>query len=443
MKFKQGITLLVLFVALLVTFKAALATPVVSTIEFDEVERGTAVTTTFTITNDAAATIRSIAFDASAIAAKYNARVLPTAPATTLPTSLATGAQATITLEVTVPVDEDSGRVDAGNLQITSTAGTTKQAVFVNPISHLEMIDFEVNDKGSGDLSIEDDNEIYVEVRNRGNLDIEDVNVEVKILDVDNDDLEEDDEIGDLDADDEDDVTLDFSLRNEDIDEEEYTIEIIITGEDENGAEHETIETRKADIDLENHNLVIDSATLGNPILQDLQQTSLRVDILNLGKSDEEDIVLKISNTALGLNQERSNIELDEFTRRDNEESYSFTLDLEDAAPGKYPITIELFRDEDRLEDKQDLMLEIREPTVARQTTQDTTNVASQEAQALAALQAELERVLAQRDAQPTTAPIVRSSFRESSTYNALIGVLAVLALIALVLGVVVLTRKR
>lgn len=410
----------------------------VSEILFDNVDRGTARSATFTVLNNGSQPLTNLQFNPAGIPAKYNASFTGT-----LPSALATGQQATVTLQIDVPASEDSGKNKIGTVTISSVQDTETVDVNVNPKSFLEITKFKIKagGKSSSDFSIEKSNRIEIEVKNNGDIDMEDVNVEVKILDVDGSDLEEDDDIGDLDAGKDDDVKLEFDLRGEDIDEDRYEVEIIVTGETvgTDSSDHITIERRNVDIDLDNHNLVIRRASLDSPVLSCVRQTNLRITVENIGKNDEEDVKVTVKNNALGINLNRGGLEVDEFSNSDNELRVNFNLNLEEANPGRYALPIEVFRDEDRSEDHNEVTVEVRACSTAN-VIEVQNNVNAERAGE--ELRRELQESLQERrDATQTVA--TTSGFRSSPMYNVLLGILAVMTLIALILAIVVLIVKK
>ena len=295
-------------------------------------------------------------------------------------------------------------------------------------------------------MSIEEDNEIEVKVENDYTEDMEDVEVTVRILNVDGDDLEEDAEIGDLDEGDDDTIKVTFDLRNEDIDEEEYVIEVTVTGDGvDDNSDHETVETKTVQLEIDNHKIVIDRASLSSSTLTCDAHTTLHVEVDNVGKKDEDNVVIKVTNDALGLNSKKSNIDLEKFFDDDNEYDTSFNINVDGARAGSYPITVEVFRDTDRLEDTETVTLTVSDCTVQQTTSQGQTSYGDD---ALAAqLKAQLELDLLSRQAAPVqqqqSATTFTTSFRDGSIYIVLLGALTLLVLIALVLAIAVMATRR
>ncbi len=439
--------LLPLIVALIVLGAfSALAQISVSDILFNEVDRAANVTATFTIQNTANITATNVQLDLSNIPREYNASVQGV-----IPTQLAPAEQRTLTLQLTIPSRQDSGQARIGDLRITSSLGTVIKPVLVNAKSYLVIKSIKINGKTSGDLSIEEANEVEVDVENRFNQDMENVVVNVKILDVDGDDLEEESDDFDLNNDDNKKEKVEFDLRGEELDEDSYVIEVTVEGDDEEfGSTHTATQRVTADLNLENHNLVITRTSLDQSVLDCERQTGLHVTVENIGKNDEDEVVVRVRNAALGIDLSQDELELDKFSRSDSKDDLRFNFNVEKAKVGSYPLTIEVFRDTTRLEDQTEVVLEVRACSIG-QTTQGTGTTtypsAEQTAQQARDLAAQLQQQLAQRQTAqqvvPSSQPAVLSSFRESSTYTLLLGVLAILVFIAMVLAILVLASGR
>jgi len=225
---------------------------------------------------------------------------------------------------------------------------------------------------------------------------------------------------------------VEFDLSREDLDEETYTIEVLVEGTATDDSDHESSETIAADLDIEKHHVVIDNVHLAADHLQCTRIVPLDVDIKNMGKEDEENIDVKVSNSALQLSLEEKDLEVDSFFDRDNTDRASFTLDLEDAPEGEYDLTIEVFLDGNK-EDAKKVNITI-EDCLASSTTSQNINLAGKNA-------AQQQKATASSSAdkdQPITI-----SFRDTAKYTMLIGFLVVLLLFAVILGLAILIKKK
>jgi len=378
----------------------------------------------------------NIAFDLSDIDAKYEASLQ------NAPVNLNAEETVEVNLELKVQDDEKAGKHKIGDLSISwqnevGEQSSTNVPVYITPKSYLVVKNIKINGKTSGDLSLDENNEIKIEIQNDYTEDMEDVAVTVKILDVDGDDLEEDSEEHDIDSgDDENDFEVEFDLSGEDIEEEKYTLEITVEGEAEDGSEHETVVTKEVDLDLEKHNVVIKKASLTSEKVQCLKQTNLEVSVENIGKSNEDEVEIKVSNSELGINEVQRNIDLDKFSGKDNDYRAVFSLNLNEANAGSYPISIEVFRDEDKLEQSKSVTLTVEDCLTTSTTSQVQNELAN------AQLAQQLQQQLQARQ-QQTENVAVQASFRQSTGYFVLLAVLAILLFIALILMIAVLVVKK
>ncbi|MBU1622696.1 MAG: PKD domain-containing protein [Nanoarchaeota archaeon] len=406
----------------------------ISEIYFEQVNRGEIFSLDITVTNTGTYdALTSLSVSLEDVDTKYNAEIVGS-----LPSSLDAGTSATVQLQLTVPDEESSNKHSIGTLKITSTQDTVSETIYLSAKSFLEITDIEVNGDNNGDLKIDEDNEITVTVKNDYTEDMEDVEVTVTILDVDGDDLDEDAEEQDIDAGKDEDFTVTFDLSKEDIDEEKYEIEVVVEGTADDGTRHEISETIEVGLDLEKHKVVIKKADLAFETMQCNTQDSLRVTVENIGKNDEDEVELRVINSALGVQLSHDNIKIDKFTDSDNEETENFLLNLEDTDPGTYTLNVELYLDGD-LEDSETVELEVKECLSSTSVQQTQDNLLAQQ------LQQQLQQQLyAQQIPTETTATsTVRATFRDSTAYLALLGVMIFLAFVGMVLAMTLFLKKR
>jgi len=410
----------------------------VSELTFDKVKRGDKANQTFTIKNlGSYANLEDISLVLN-VDADYSAKIKETSWDRTL----APGESLSLTLEITVPEREDSGLHQIGSLEVKAKRGTElisrNTAVSLSPLDGLAITNLEINGKTSGDLTPEGDNTIEVEVENEYTEDIEDIIVIAKLLDVDGDDLEEESDSFDLDVGDDDTVTLTFDLSEEKLDEDSYVLEITVEGEATDDSEQITILTKTVNVDREKHRIIIKSLDLGSSTLECLRQTSLRVEVENVGKSNEDEVEIRISNTQLGIDQTKSNIELDKYSGNDVNYESSFSFDLEDTPAGSYSLTIEVYRGGD-LEDSDEVTLEVKD---CSQTKSQTINTLSNEELAKQLEEQVKQQVQASKAKTPITT-IKTVDFRDTQAYMNLLMVLVVLLVLAIILGLIAAGRRR
>jgi VCBS repeat-containing protein len=344
-----------------------------------------------------------------------------------VPATLSPGQEVTATLALTIPADENAGSHALGVLKLVSAEHSLDVPISVSTKSLLTIESIKINGKTSGDFTIEDLNEIEVKVQNDYAEDMEDVTVTVTILDVDGDDIDEESDEFDLDSGKDDEITVEFDLSGEDLTEDSYEIEIKVEGTATDDSEHETIETKNVKVDREKHKVVLKRVALSNSQLSCSGQTVVSATVENLGKSNEDEVEVRLFNTELGIDLKKSDIEVDKFSSSDNDAKVRFNLNIE-AESGSYPLTLELYRDGD-FETSEELQL-----TVACKV---------KEATASAPVMVDVPAAGAQlTDALTQPVQTVATSFRDTTTYTILLSVLVVLLLVACLLGVAVVFKK-
>ena len=406
----------------------------VSAINFELVNRNVELSNTVTIKNiGSSESLTGLEAELVGVDVKYLTQLN-----NSLPAALAPGDSATLTLKLTLPEDEAAGRHSIGALKISSDQDTKNVNIYVNPKSYLTVTKLEVNGKTSGDLNPEGDNTIEVEVENEYTEEIEDITVTAKLLDVDGDDLEEESDSFDLDVGDDDTVTLTFDLSSEKLDEENYVLEITVEGKATDNSEQITILSKILDVDREKHRILIKSLDLGSSVLECLRQTSLRVKVENVGKNNENEVEIRVSNTQLELDQKKSNIGLDKYSGNDANYEASFSLNLEDTSAGTYPFSIEVYRDGD-LEDSDEVTLEVKD---CSQTKTQRVDTLSNEELAKQLEEQVKQQVQARRTSAPTTT-VKTTDFRETQAYMNMLMVLVILLVLAIILGLIAAGRRE
>lgn len=269
---------------------------------------------------------------------------------------------------------------------------------------------------------------------------MEDISVTVTILDLNNEDVSEECEAFDLDKNDDYKCTVDFDLQNENPDEESYTLQIEVEGEAKDGTQHRTVEEKSFTVKREKHKIIISRTAIGSSELQCLRQTTLQVTVENTGKNDEDDVEIKVSNSALGVDLTKDNIQLDKFSSSDNDYRANFDLDQQNAAPGTYPLKIEVYRD-GSVEDSMDLPIQVKSCTTEAATTPAQVRTVGENLVGL--IQEQLGNTPAPSSQVSTTEPVPTVSFRESRTYVTLLGLLVALMVIAVIMAVVVVVARK
>ena len=337
---------------------------------------------TFTITNNGGSSISDVQVNWPS-ASKYNITYVSSSK-TGVETSngvrfanINSGETISVVVSARIPEDldafdndrtnaQDNRNFKIGELSLTASGQSPQNSnVYMQAENMLEIEDLEIcvdgdcDDYDDGDEveEIEPGSEIEIRInaenlfQDEANLEIEDV--EFRFFADDGDlDEEEDEDMGDIDTEEEESGTLSLTL-DDDIDEDDYRIEITLFGEDENGAEHgeqwdldfvveredEMISIRTADVDDQTISLCPNAN----------RQTQLEMRIENEGSDDSDEIVLVAKNDLLGFFYRSLEIDLD----TDDDVTKTATITVpSDASPGTYQIDIYTYFDLDAYDDE-------------------------------------------------------------------------------------------
>lgn len=345
-----------------------------------------------------------------------------------------------VTLSVAVPSTLTSGEITFGTLTFKANNNLSATLpVKVNYASLLKVTDVEINGDNNGEITPDSDNTVDVTVKNEYTKDIENIVVTATLRDVDNDDLEEESEEFDLNNGDDDTVTLTFDLSGENLDEDSYTLDITVSGEDVDGNDQETTYTEIVDVSRDSHKIILRNVDLSSNSVQCLKQTTLNAEVRNVGKSNENNIEIRVKNTALGIDLSKKDIDLDKYSGNDNSYEATFNLEVESAKAGTYPLSVESYLDGD-LEDSVIVNLEVRDCGSGSTSMSSSSNYDQLAANLQKQLQAELEAQKA--NAQKNIVPVAETSFRDSNAYLWMLGALGLLIVIAVILGLAAASKK-
>ncbi|MBI2138079.1 hypothetical protein HYU13_00685 [Candidatus Woesearchaeota archaeon] len=212
---------------------------------------------------------------------------------------------------------------------------------------------------------------------------IESVTVTVTLKDVDDgDDLEEEDDVGDVEADEEETFRVEFEIP-EDVEQDDYDVVFNVEGEDENGAKHDfVLEGITLKVEKDRHDILIEKASISPSRISCSRGINVNVDLKNQGREDENEVVVRLENGNVGISQEDTSIpEIEEGTGTDTElsKNYAFRIS-DDVSPGTYPITVRVFYETDVLSDLKNVDLIVEEckqaapPKVEDQESQETSD---------------------------------------------------------------------
>ncbi len=182
---------------------------------------------------------------------------------------------------------------------------------------------------------------------NSANVDIEDVEIDIKSLDSKLD-LDEDEDLGNVGSDDKESGSFEFEV-DEDTDDGNYNVEILLLGKDDYGARHGQKVRINFKVERESREIAIKSVTL-SPEKTGCEPGALRlvVSYVNIGKTDEDEAAVEVDAPKLNFNRKITDIQLDE---NDGDSSVFNILVPANMEMGIYPIEIRTFYDQSKLTD--------------------------------------------------------------------------------------------
>jgi hypothetical protein len=184
-------------------------------------------------------------------------------------------------------------------------------------------------------------------------IEIQDIEVIVTIENIDDsDDLEEEETIDDIEDGDHDSVTLDFTIPTL-VEDGEYNIIIEVDAEDEDGNDQDIRWELTLEVKKDKHDLIIDNADLNPSLVRCNRNPTLDIEVINIGRDDEDDVSIKISNDDLGIDIEEEDIELEEGDSDDSVFEKTYRLKIsDDVKSGTYPITVKTYYDGKKSDEK-------------------------------------------------------------------------------------------
>jgi translation elongation factor EF-1beta len=208
------------------------------------------------------------------------------------------------------------------------------------------------NDKIS-DLKPGDSVELSITLDNdyssREDVSIDDVEIDI-ICDEDQDlDFSDDNvDVGDIDANEDSDETINFDIE-EDAIQDTIACTLTAIGTDVNGAVHGEVINFDIEITRDSHDIVIKEVRITpSAISCDDGSLQVAVDMINLGKKDEDEVGVQIQSIALGINEKLSNLVIDE----DDTSTETFIASIEkNLAEEKYALLVSTFYDNNKQTD--------------------------------------------------------------------------------------------
>jgi len=217
-------------------------------------------------------------------------------------------------------------------------------------------------DEDGGNIEAEpgDEIEFKIELENifdfDEDLEIEEIEVEVTIKDIDDgSDLEEEIDFKDLEVGDEEkeEISIKIPLI---LDDNNYDLELIITGETSDGIEQEIIINYDLEIEKEKHDLKFSKLDLESSESCPNEQNILILEVINIGEKDEDNVLISAENSELELDfKDRFNVDEGE---DDSKYKNEILFTTPNVSPGDYRIEILLDYSENT---RRDITLTVKE----------------------------------------------------------------------------------
>ena len=320
-------------------------------ITISDVELNSSSNISFTIKNKGNFILNNISIIMSGNLLNYNSHITPSNIINLKPNE-----EKTIVLKINIPDSENLNTHQIGSISIKTSNYTPEIVnVFLNPKSFLDIEKLKVRVGGRKDevydgetISKEaqpgDDVEFNIDIRNNYDFDLENVEVTIEIEDFDDgDDVEKDTSSVDIDTGDKEDFKLKFKVPMI-IDDKKYEVLIHVEGEDEDDKIYDEYWTVYLEVKKDKHNVIFNRVSLSPNNLKCIKSSNIEASIINIGRKDEDNLLLKITNEDLDINYER-NFELESGDDDETKRVISYSFDVDKNIIGQFPILVELYRE--------------------------------------------------------------------------------------------------
>ncbi len=337
----------------------------------DEKNWNVNVTGIVTITNTGGETIKNLKLDKITGLSKYSSSFANANShgVTLAATELAPGASTTATVILRVPetldaVDNNLKPVAFDVAQLTFSGTKSDGVTALSPVTSTvnmmaennlklssgtlkfdgkseKVSDGDTVDKIKPGMAIDLELEAESRFKDRDSIDLEDITLNVESTgDTEDLDVDENEEVNTLGPADTDAVTISFTVE-EDAKKGKEPIVITLDGVDENGARYGERWEINLEIQREDHEIEIKSATLSPSTVTCEQSSGLSVQVRNTGRRDEEKVFLRVYSTE--LSNFNSNIEIGALDA-DDEKTTALTIPVAASiVPGTYRVNVETY----------------------------------------------------------------------------------------------------
>lgn len=351
-----------------------------STIAFPSADQNTTQSAIFTVKNIGNADLTSVNFTSNANT-RYNLSFN-----TTGPFDLGVGEAKSVKLSVFIPQDEKTTNhsIAAISLKSNERNFTDVSNVYADVLSRLEIdsldffIDDDIDGKDVSDTNVADGETVSekakpgskikldFKIKNRfpedTKIDINDITIIATIRSIEDD---EDAEIESSEFDLEAGKTSTRKVLSYDIplkvDDDTFRIDIEIEGEDDNGAEHTASRKIFFKVDKRSHDIIINKLKITPEAVECDRKATIDTGVINIGKRNEEDVMVEILNDALGIKFVEENILLESGKDEDVEYEKSVTFNIsESVSAGTYPIVVKVYYSDDILDDLKQANIQLK-----------------------------------------------------------------------------------
>jgi len=282
-----------------------------------------------------------------------------------LGTSLEPGEEKTVTVTASIPKGMREKTYE-GDITVTSlTAGLTdnvKLVLIVQPElceeGEVGNIDLSIEDPDAGDeFKPGEEMEIEVKVWNNDDDDM-DIEVYAFLWDVDESEKVADVTSDAVNIDDGDSEKIKLKLKiptNDDVDENHNYILYVKAYEEGEEDDHCNEDSVEVEIEREKHDVVITNAKVTPTLASPGETVEFVIDVENIGTTDEDDVVVRVKESELGLDLESDAFDLDEAGDDDSDRTIRLSFKIPDNAIAKtYSIEVGVYDEDGDLYDKSD-----------------------------------------------------------------------------------------
>ncbi len=298
--------------------------------------------------------------------------------------SLAAGASETVDFIARIPEKLDA--VDANGEALAFAVATVRFfenstgsdvevgsfVVYMQRENNLEMNNLDATVEAGRKKSLEDDDtlenvkpgeriEIEAEASNNyqdeSNMDVESVSLEIECTNDNNLDFDDKNvEIGDISPEDEQTDSLVIDIESDAEDKDSKCL-VKIIGRDQNGARHGEGTDFTIEVTRESHDVQITSASINPTSLTCTdREMQLSIDLLNLGRSNEDRVAIEVTSKAISFQERVSNIELDEDDS--TSEIFVIPVDATKIKSGPFAIQVQTFYDNTKSSDSETVQVD-------------------------------------------------------------------------------------